>query len=65
MIPYAIALVVLWLAGNIAYIVGTFPVRSVGIPVVIGSTVAFLALGTCVLLPIVLLMTERPAGRSG
>ena len=45
--------------GSAMHILGTFPLRGVGMPVLAGSMSAFLTLGSCVLVPCVLLWNEN------
>jgi len=59
-VPAVIVLACVWSVGTAAYVLGTFPIRSVGIPLVIGSTVALVALCTCMVAPWVL-WNQEPA----
>lgn len=51
-VPFAIALMILWFAGIAAYAVGGFAVRSVAVPVVIGTMAALATLCMCLILPV-------------
>ncbi|HID24572.1 MAG TPA: hypothetical protein EYP14_19535 [Planctomycetaceae bacterium] len=58
-IPFVIVLAALWFAGVVVYVVGTFPLRSAAVPVVIGSTAALATSCFCLLLPVAVIATER------
>ena len=58
-IPFAIVLATLWFAGIVVYAMGTFTMRSVAGPVVVGSMVALVTSCFCLLLPVAAITTER------
>jgi len=51
-VPFAIFLAVSWFAGIAAYAVGDFAIRSVAVPVVIGTMAALATLCLCLVLPV-------------